>query len=61
MPKPFLVVGINEMHKGMAGRKVAKRQGWWEKIKKSLALLKQSEIRPAYLAFPDLGNFCTCI
>lgn len=26
-PKPFLVAGNNEMHKAMAGRKVAKRQG----------------------------------
>lgn len=36
-PKPFLVAGNNEMHKAMAGRKVAKRQGWWKKIRKSFA------------------------
>ena len=49
-PKPFLVVSNNELHKGMAGRKVAKRWGWCEKIKKSYALLKKSEIGPAHLA-----------
>lgn len=50
-PKPFLVAGNNEMHKGMAGRKVAERHIQWKKIKKSFALLKQSEIRPPKLAF----------
>lgn len=39
-PKPFLVAGNNEMHKGMAGRKVAKRQGWGKKIKKKLCRIE---------------------
>lgn len=49
-PKPLLVAGNNEMHKEMAGKKVAERQARWKKIKKSLALLKQPEIRLPHLA-----------
>lgn len=51
-PKPFPVAGNNEMHKGMAGRKVAKRPSSWEKIKKCFALLEKPQVRPARLVSP---------
>lgn len=56
-PKPFLVAGNNEIHKGNAGRNVVKRQGWGKKIKKKLSKWKQSEIRPPHPALPYLQKF----
>lgn len=52
----FLLLVIMRCTKEWQGERW-QRQGWWKKIKKSFALLKQSKIRPPHLSFPYPRKF----